>query len=57
MQKRYMDAMALVQRFGKPGIFLTITCNPSWKGILDELSPQEEAQNRPDLMLVFLELN
>ena len=30
MLKRYMDAMALVQRFGKPYLFLTITCNPNW---------------------------
>ncbi|KAF5457590.1 hypothetical protein F2P56_021681 [Juglans regia] len=50
MRKRYMEAMALVQRFGKPDIFLTMTCNPSWKEILDELGPQEEAQNRPDLI-------
>ena len=28
MRHRYFDAMALVQRFGKPDIFLTITCNP-----------------------------
>ncbi|KAF5466120.1 hypothetical protein F2P56_016075 [Juglans regia] len=42
--------MTLVQRFGKPDIFLTMTCNPSWKEILDELGPQEEAQNRPDLI-------
>ncbi|XP_041009523.1 ATP-dependent DNA helicase pif1-like [Juglans microcarpa x Juglans regia] len=27
-----------------------MTCNPSWKEILDELGPQEEAQNRPDLI-------
>ncbi|XP_035541237.1 uncharacterized protein LOC118344509 [Juglans regia] len=50
MRKRYMEAMVLVQRFGKPDIFLTMTCNPSWKEILDELGPQEEAQNRPDLI-------
>ncbi|CAA2992123.1 uncharacterized protein LOC111388318 isoform X1 [Olea europaea var. sylvestris] len=29
-KKRYMDAMALVQRYGKPDIFLTVTCNPNW---------------------------
>ena len=29
-RKRYMDAMALVQCFGKPDIFLTMTCNPNW---------------------------
>ncbi|KAG7980350.1 hypothetical protein I3843_05G178700 [Carya illinoinensis] len=42
--------MVLVQRFGKPDIFLTMTCNPSWKEILDELKPHEEVQNRPDLI-------
>ena len=29
MRRRYMDAMALVRRFGKPDIFLTMTCNPN----------------------------
>ena len=50
MRKRYMEAMALVQRFGKPDLFLTITCNPCWLEIKEELKPQEEAQNRPDLI-------
>ena len=27
MRRRYMDVMALVWRFGKPDIFLTMTCN------------------------------
>ena len=30
MRRRYMDAMALVRKFGKPDIFLTMTCNPNW---------------------------
>ncbi|XP_060959102.1 uncharacterized protein LOC115699801 [Cannabis sativa] len=50
MRKRYMEAMALVQRYGKPDIFLTMTCNPNWKEITNELSQHEEAQNRPDLV-------
>ncbi|KAK3198108.1 hypothetical protein Dsin_021523 [Dipteronia sinensis] len=50
MRKRYMDAMALVQRFGKPDIFLTMTCNPNWLEIKRELQPLEESQNRPDLI-------
>jgi hypothetical protein len=29
MRHRYMDAMALVWKFGKPDIFLTMTCNPN----------------------------
>jgi hypothetical protein len=29
MRRRYIDDMALVQKFGKPDIFLTMTCNPN----------------------------
>ncbi|XP_042941237.1 uncharacterized protein LOC122275954 [Carya illinoinensis] len=50
MRKRYMEAMALVQRFGKSDIFLTMTCNPNWEEILEQLNPHEEVQNRPDLI-------
>ncbi|XP_074307233.1 uncharacterized protein LOC141642348 [Silene latifolia] len=42
--------MAVVQRYGKPDIFLTMTCNPRWPEIERELLPCEEAQNRPDLI-------
>lgn len=50
MRKRYMDAMALVQRFGKPDLFLTMTCNPNWREIKEELGPNDLVQNRPDLV-------
>ncbi|XP_035540203.1 uncharacterized protein LOC109004666 [Juglans regia] len=50
MRKRYMEAMALVQRYGKPDIFLTMTCNPNWQEISNELRLHEESQNRPDLV-------
>ncbi|XP_060962816.1 uncharacterized protein LOC115724117 isoform X1 [Cannabis sativa] len=50
MRKRYMEAMALVQRYGKPDIFLTMTCNPNWKEITNELCQHEESHNRPDLV-------
>ncbi|XP_042942780.1 uncharacterized protein LOC122276962 [Carya illinoinensis] len=42
--------MTLVQRYGKPDIFLTMTCNPNWKEISTQLLPHEETQNRPDLI-------
>ena len=45
-----MDVKALVQRFGKPDIFLTMTCNPNWLEIKQELQLGEEAQNQPDLI-------
>ncbi|XP_070043460.1 uncharacterized protein [Nicotiana tomentosiformis] len=50
MHRRYMDDIALVQRFGKPDIFLTMTCNPSWSEIKQHLLSTDETQNRPDLI-------
>ncbi|KAL0553767.1 hypothetical protein IC582_007671 [Cucumis melo] len=49
MRRRYLDAMALVQRFGKPNLFITITCNSNWKEIQDELLLGQQPQDRPDL--------
>ncbi|XP_027171842.1 uncharacterized protein LOC113771461 [Coffea eugenioides] len=50
MRRRYLDAMALVQKYGKPDIFLTMTCNPMWKEIQDNLQFKEKLQDRPDLL-------
>ncbi|XP_021721983.1 uncharacterized protein LOC110689507 [Chenopodium quinoa] len=50
MKKRYLNAMALVQRYGKPDLFVTITCNANWPEIKAELAPGETAQDRPDLV-------
>jgi len=49
MKRRYMDAMALVQKYGKPNFFLTVTCNPHWEEIIRELEPGQTAQDRPDI--------
>ncbi|XP_050374857.1 uncharacterized protein LOC126792486 [Argentina anserina] len=49
MNQRYQDAMALVQKYGKPDIFLTMTCNPNWEEIRAELLPGQISQDRPDL--------
>ncbi|ONM15392.1 hypothetical protein ZEAMMB73_Zm00001d002805 [Zea mays] len=51
MRRRYMDAMALVQKFGKPDIFLTMTCNPNWDEIRRELLPGQTPQDRLDLVV------
>jgi len=50
MRRRYMDAMALVRKYGKPDIFLTMTCNPNWDEIRQLLLPGQTAQDRPDLV-------
>jgi len=50
MKQRHMDAMALVQTYGKPDIFLTMTCNPNWQEIQDALLPGQTPQDRPDIV-------
>jgi len=49
MNQLYQDSMALVRKFGKPDLFINMTCNPNWPEILHELRPGEEASGRPDL--------
>ncbi|CAL8991776.1 unnamed protein product [Prunus brigantina] len=42
--------MTLVQRFGRPDLFITMTCNPNWEEIKRELLPGQTPQDRPDLL-------
>ncbi|XP_021721338.1 uncharacterized protein LOC110688886 [Chenopodium quinoa] len=50
LSRRYLNAITLVQRFGKPDLFVTMTCNPNWPEIKAEIAPGEKAQDRPDLV-------
>jgi Helitron helicase-like domain at N-terminus len=50
MSQLYQDAMALVRAHGKPDLFITMTCNPAWPEIANELKPNEVANDRPDLV-------
>ena len=50
MIQRFQDAMNLVQKFGKPDLFITMTCNPGWEEIRNELLPRQISQDRPDLL-------
>ncbi|XP_026399667.1 uncharacterized protein LOC113295551 [Papaver somniferum] len=47
--QRYQDAMALVQKYGNPDLFITMTCNPLWDEIVSNLGPGQSASDRPDL--------
>ncbi|KAF1876618.1 hypothetical protein Lal_00021177 [Lupinus albus] len=49
LTQRYEDDMVIVLNDGKPNIFLTMTCNPSWGEITSELHEFETVQERPDL--------
>ncbi|XP_076951538.1 uncharacterized protein LOC143624931 [Bidens hawaiensis] len=50
MRRRFLDAMTLVQDDGKPDLFITMTCNPHWSEICDNLKPGQTAQYRPELV-------
>ena len=54
MWKQHMDAIALVQWFGKVDIFLSMTCNPNWLEIRKELESNQETQNIPNLITLYL---
>ncbi|XP_016566777.2 uncharacterized protein LOC107864884 [Capsicum annuum] len=50
MRRRCMDAMSLVQRFGKSDLFITMTCNSNWVEIKENLLQGQLSQDRPDLV-------
>lgn len=49
MLQNYQDAMAIVSKFGKPDLFITMTCNPKWREIEENLLPGQQASDRPDI--------
>ncbi|KAK7376137.1 hypothetical protein VNO78_34991 [Psophocarpus tetragonolobus] len=50
LTQRYEDGMTIVFNDGKPDIFLTMTCNPSWNEISSELGILQLLQGHPDLL-------
>lgn len=49
MLQHYLDAMAIVRKYGKPTLFVTFTTNPKWEEITSQLYPGQTAVDRPDL--------
>ncbi|XP_021953640.1 uncharacterized protein LOC110850511 [Folsomia candida] len=50
MTQNYQDAMSMVRKFGKPDLFITMTCNPKWVEITENLKHGQKPENRPDLV-------
>jgi hypothetical protein len=50
MRELYQDAMAVVRYYGKPDLFITMTCNPNWPEIKDNLFKGQTASDRPDMI-------
>ncbi|POM60340.1 Helitron helicase-like protein [Phytophthora palmivora] len=48
--------MAIVREAGAPNMFITMTCNPNWPEIKENLRPGEKASDRPDIVArVFMQ--
>ena len=50
MHERLQDAMTYVKHYGRPDLFITMTCNPKWTEIQRELLPNQKPQDRHDLI-------
>jgi len=60
MQQLFQDSMAICQSFHKPDIFLTMTADPNWREIQENLFvwPNEQKQtasDRPDIVVHVFE--
>ncbi|KAE9156951.1 hypothetical protein PF004_g32411 [Phytophthora fragariae] len=43
--------MAIVREYGKPAVFVTMTCIPTWEEIEEKIpEPNQSAQDRPDIV-------
>lgn len=51
MYQNYLDAMCIVRQFGKPSLFITMTCNPQWPEIIDNIDDIEAANFRPEIII------
>jgi len=56
MAAQYQDSLAIVRHLGKPHIFLTMTCNPGWPEIVENLLHGQNAWSRPDLTTRVFEM-
>ena len=50
MAQKYQDAMCIVGEFGTPDLFITMTANPKWDEITEQLESYETATDRPDIV-------
>ncbi|PIA29092.1 hypothetical protein AQUCO_06300048v1 [Aquilegia coerulea] len=50
MYEIYQDSMAITRYYKHPDIFMTVTANPKWPKIQNELKPGQAALDRPDLV-------
>ncbi|ETV79835.1 hypothetical protein H257_07051 [Aphanomyces astaci] len=55
MKKCYFNATAIVRKYGKPYLFVTMTCNPNWLEIISQLKPHQTSAERDDIVTCVFE--
>lgn len=53
MHERTQDAMTYVRHFGRPDLFITLTCNPKWPEIVELLKEGQKSHDRHDIVASF----
>jgi hypothetical protein len=53
LQQLYQDSMAVIRAHGKPDLFITMTCNPNWPEIKNELIESQNAHKLTIIARVF----
>ena len=56
MNEIIQDAMSYVRKYGTPDLFITMTCNPKWIEIIDQLYAGQQPQHRHDIIARVFEL-
>ena len=44
------DAIVIVRKYGKPNLFISMTRNPKWREIEENLPSGQSASDRPDIV-------
>ncbi|XP_059168222.1 uncharacterized protein LOC131950184 [Physella acuta] len=56
MMERCQDAMMYIRKYGNASFFITMTCNPDWPEIQENLFLNQKPYDRPDLIARVFEL-
>ena len=56
MSALYQNSIVIVQHFGKPTLFITMTANFKWSEIINELASGQTAQNNSALITIVFNL-
>ncbi|XP_071941100.1 uncharacterized protein [Antedon mediterranea] len=56
MHERQQDSITYIRAYGRPSLFITTTTNPKWKEIVNNLLPNQNPNDRPDIVVHVLHL-